>query len=226
MITAELLTAALLGGVIALDKSSLQMVFSEPLLLCAAAGAYLGDISTGIMMGMLWQIIWVGELPVGAAKIPDGSTGSLISTILLIQLRGEFPGFAKLLFAVSLLTGIAAAYLTGQYISDKRKFHARYIDFIDSFAERGRLLGIDFTVAAGLVEQFGSGALHTALVYFIFYNVLVFSLGRIPLFWDGLFQHITVAAWGIAAALIIHFFWNRKSFAAVILGIIAGWLIF
>ncbi len=226
MITTELLIAALLGGATAVDKSSLQMFFSEPLILCAAAGAYLGDFETGLLTGMLWQLIFTGELPVGAAKVPDGSVGSLVSTILLINLRGSYPSLAHLLFLTSLISGLAAAYLTGQYITDKRKFHARYLDFIDSRAERGHFLGIDIVFVIGVFEQFISGAAHTVLVYFIFSSALKLFLAAAPAYWDGLFQYISVAAWGIGAALLINLFWNRKSYIAILLGLIAGWLIF
>ena len=73
----EIIIAAFLGGIIAWDKSSFLLLASEPLVICAAAGAYFGNLEQGILLGIFWQIIWMGELPIGAAKIPDGAVGAL-----------------------------------------------------------------------------------------------------------------------------------------------------
>lgn len=221
-----IMAAALFGGILALEKSSMQMLLSEPLFICSAAGAFMGDLESGLMIGMLWQIIWMFDLPVGAVKLPDGSTGALISCFLFINLKGEFPHLQHLLFGLSIIAGGASAYLGGQFISDKRKVHALYIDLVDNFADKGSLSGLDFVLVVGLVEQFASGAFITSFLYFIFWNIFGWILPVIPAYWDGLLKFMPAALWGISSAVLLRLSWNRITFPATILGAVIGaWIL-
>jgi len=108
-----ILVAAIFGGIIALEKSSVGMLLSEPVIICLAAGCALGNFETGLLIGMLWQIIWMSDLPIGAVKLPDGSTGALISAILYTKFAGMFPSLKDLILAVSIIAGGISAYLGG-----------------------------------------------------------------------------------------------------------------
>ena len=225
MIPNELIIAALSGGIIALDKSSLQMLFSEPLIICSAAGAYLGEFESGVLFGMLWQLIWAGELPIGASKVPDGSAGALISICLYKHLLENCSSLPNIALLSSVIAGVASSYFSGQFISDKRRFHIRYNFWADGFIERNQPWGISLLFSAGVVEQFLSGVLHTGIVFLLFANVFRWTMSTIPTYWDGLFGGTLAAIWGTAAAAIVALFWNRKSLPAIITGIILSVII-
>lgn len=220
-----ILVAALFGGIIALEKSSVGMLLSEPIVICLAAGSALGNFEAGLLIGMLWQIIWMSDLPVGAVKLPDGSTGALISTILYTKFAGIFPALKDLILAVSVITGGISAYLGGQFISDKRKVHSFYISITDDFADRGWMWGLDFVLFIGIIEQFLSGAFISFFLYFIFGNIARWMLPTVPAFWNDLFTFVPAMLWGISSALLIILSINRRTLpSAILVFIISGFI--
>ncbi|MBC8278768.1 MAG: PTS sugar transporter subunit IIC [FCB group bacterium] len=218
----ELIIIAVLGGIIALDKSSFMMFISEPLIICAAAGAYIGELEQGVMIGMLWQIVWMGELPIGAVKVPDGSTGALLSAWIYLNLNDKFPQQHNILLSLSILAGILGAYFGGGFIRDKRRFHSHYMSIADGFAMGSRPKGVESVYMIGVMEQFAFGAVFTCLVYVIFSFLASWTLSLIPFFWDGLFKYVLTGSWGLLAAILVNQFLHRKTYAAMLLGIAAG----
>ena len=213
------------GGIIALVKSSLGMLLSEPIIICTAASSALGNFESGLMIGMLWQVIWMSDLPVGAVKLPDGSTGALISTVLYTNFAGMYPTLHDLILAGSIVTGGISAYLGGQFISDKRRVHSFYISITDDFADRGWMWGLDFVFLIGVIEQFISGAFISFFLYFIFGNLSRLFLPMIPDYWNSLFTFAPSMLWGISSALLLILSINRKTFPYAFLAfIISGWI--
>jgi mannose/fructose/N-acetylgalactosamine-specific phosphotransferase system component IIC len=216
---------ALLGGIIGLDKASFQMLFSEPVVICTALGAYWGQLELGLSLGLLWQLLWMGELPIGATKYPDGPTGSLLSTALYITLLKFFPQQKDLLLALCIFSGMIIAYLGGGFIIDKRKFHSRYVDYIDKYSSKGKIGKIENLFAIAVVEHFLARAIFALGLFIIFYLMVKFILDFIPVFWNGLFKDIHIAIWGISLAVILNLIWNRKTFWAIGSGLAIGFLI-
>lgn len=224
MAFSDYIVIAILGGVTALDKSAFHMLFGEPLIICTAAGAYLGELETGLMMGMIWQLIWMGELPIGAAKIPDGSTGALISTCIYIKFAQGYGQLSQLLFTLALIIGVISAYIGGSFISDKREFHNRYLNRVDKYTEEAKPAGVESVFVIGLMEQFLSGALFASFLCLIFSTLLSFILQRVPVYWDSLFNYMSTITMGIASAVIVNLFWNRKTLLPLVLGAVLGFI--
>jgi len=218
----DILIAALLGGVIVWDRSSFLLLASEPLIICSAAGAYCGNLEQGVALGIWWQIIWMGELPIGAAKIPDGASGALISTLIFLNLDNSFHQVRHITLTISILVGIAAAYLGGEFISDKRRFNIRYMNLAGSYASAGKIKSLENMFFFGLAEQFLSSAVFTGAIYAAGYFMVKWTVPAIPPYWDGLFAYMNASLWGLLAAVMINQFFHRKTFPATIAGIIAG----
>lgn len=215
----------MLGGVIALDKSTLMMLISEPLIICPVAGAFLGEIEQGVMLGMIWQIIWMAELPIGASKTPDGSTGALVSTWIYLSLIKDFQASGHLLLTLCFIGGIAEAYAGGEFTIDKRQFHTRYMNIASKFASQVRPKGVESIFYVGLAEQFFSGAAFTGISYIIFYYLTKWVVAATPLFWNGLFGYMMTSLWGMLSAMLIINFFHRKTFPAIVMGLIVGVMI-
>ncbi|MBD3348192.1 MAG: hypothetical protein GF400_03215, partial [Candidatus Eisenbacteria bacterium] len=68
-----------LAGLLAIDATAaLQIMVSQPLVAGALAGAACGDPGTGLVIGAVLQLIWLGALPVGAAAFPDAPVGTVV----------------------------------------------------------------------------------------------------------------------------------------------------
>lgn len=95
----------LLAGVIAvfsgLDRTAfLQIMVSRPIVVGPLTGWLLGDPSTGLQVGLLVELLWLGRLPVGAAIPPDDTQVTVGATALAIGMGGELAGFPALASAL------------------------------------------------------------------------------------------------------------------------------
>lgn len=224
MLLTKILITAFIGGITALDKYSLLILVSEPLIISASVGACFNNIQGGILVGIIWQLMWVGEIPIGAVDSHDSSAGAIVSASLYLNLLQKFPDFNGLVLTISIIAGIIAAYISGEFISDKRRFHSKYSSMVERYALQASSAKIESVFILGLAEQFISGALVTALIFVVFYLLFGWLLSMVPLFWEGLLKYILPGTWGLLSALIINHSFHRKTIPAMILGLIFGYL--
>ncbi|MHB9028133.1 MAG: PTS sugar transporter subunit IIC [Candidatus Latescibacterota bacterium] len=92
-----------LGGVVSMDTTAgPQIMISEPLVSCTLLGLLFGQPGTGILLGMLFQLLWLGYLPLGAVRFTDHdmaafvATASLLAAVRLYGLEEDFTGAAVL----------------------------------------------------------------------------------------------------------------------------------
>jgi mannose/fructose/N-acetylgalactosamine-specific phosphotransferase system component IIC len=82
----SLATWALLAGWGTLTGMDLvtfpQALFSRPLIACAGAGLILGDIPSGLVVGVLLELFALDVLPVGASRYPDYGPGAVGAVVL------------------------------------------------------------------------------------------------------------------------------------------------
>ncbi|MBL7191058.1 PTS sugar transporter subunit IIC [bacterium] len=219
-----IIIVVLLGGIAALENATVQFLLSEPIILCAAAGAMMGDFEAGLMMGVLWQLIWLNEMQIGAAKIPDAVSGSLVSAMLYLSLLPHYPDKSNTLFLLTFLCGLAAAYLGVSFVVDKRKLLSRYNEYVDDFIEGVRPRVIETIFVLSILEQFFFGALFAGLLFFLLYFPLTYILERIPFYWETLFHSVKFIVFGIGAGVIFRMFINRKTVWSAVIGILLGYV--
>ena len=100
---AEGLVLALLGGVLALDGTSVgQFMISRPIVACVLAGWIAGDPAAGAMLGMVLEALHVAVLPVGAARYPEAAPAAVAAAAVYVA-RGGGEGLllAVVLFAMA-----------------------------------------------------------------------------------------------------------------------------
>jgi len=70
----------LLGGVLALDRTALlQTMASRPLVGATLAGYLLGQLELGLLSGLLLELLWLMDLPVGASVPPDEAVSGVLA---------------------------------------------------------------------------------------------------------------------------------------------------
>jgi hypothetical protein len=75
---ATLLLLSLLGGLLALDATSVgQIMVSRPLVAAGLAGAVAGNLEGGIVVGVLLEALHLAVLPVGAARYPEAGPAAV-----------------------------------------------------------------------------------------------------------------------------------------------------
>ncbi len=108
----SLVLLLLLGGWSALDGAGAgQLMVSRPLVTGTLAGAVLGDPATGLLVGALVELLHLGALPVGGARLPEPGPATIPGVAAAVGVGGA-PG---LLLAV--VWGVVGSGLGGQSVS-------------------------------------------------------------------------------------------------------------
>jgi mannose/fructose/N-acetylgalactosamine-specific phosphotransferase system component IIC len=155
---------SIVAGVLALDMTeALQVMVSQPLVAASIAGAVVGDVTLGLVVGTALQLVWLGILPVGGAPFPDSAVASVVGVGLaaLLERGGASAGWA---LASGVLVAIATGALGGRVVGLLRRLNVRLSDLALSRAERGDPSGVRSAVLLGLSCRLASAAALTALV--------------------------------------------------------------
>ncbi|MES1224287.1 MAG: PTS sugar transporter subunit IIC, partial [Bacteroidota bacterium] len=93
-------------------------LLSRPLVLGPLVGLALGDIHQGIIIGAMLELIFLGNIKVGAAIPPDVITGGVLGTAFTIM-SGKGP-------AIALALAVPIAVLTEMVLSALFVFRATF----------------------------------------------------------------------------------------------------
>jgi mannose/fructose/N-acetylgalactosamine-specific phosphotransferase system component IIC len=118
----ELLQIALVGGVLALDGTSLgQFMISRPLVAGALTGWVVGDPTLGLLVGAVLELYLLVSFPSGGARFPEGATATVVA--VAVAGAADSPGAVPL--------GVAAGLVWGQVggfsISWLRRVNGRFV---------------------------------------------------------------------------------------------------
>ena len=131
-----LLTATLLGLIAALGILDGRLLgvsmIDRPLVMCALTGLVCGNLHEGILIGATLELIFLGNVAIGAAHPPDIVTGSVLATAFSIM-SGRGPEAAlTIAIPVSML-----AQTLGILV---RVVNARFGHLADRYAAQGNTL--------------------------------------------------------------------------------------
>lgn len=172
---AVILIMCLLAGVLLLDKYSIgEFGISQPLISASILGFTAGDFSSGVLLGVLLQPMWLVELPIGR-KVPlDAQAAGISGTIAFFTLRmiGGFSIEVSALLAIVIAAGISV--LGGWFDLLQRKING----YIALRLERVKnLKEIVFIHAATLDIAFLRGVLLGLLT--VVFSLIVIPIGSI-----------------------------------------------
>ena len=116
------LIVALLGGIVDLDSTAVvQCMISQPIVAAPLTGLILGSmlgnatagIHVGLMVGVILQLTWIEQLPLGMNVPPDAALASVLSVALGFCAGHEFTNYAtrEACYTVGLLVSVALGLL-------------------------------------------------------------------------------------------------------------------
>lgn len=194
---------ALLGAVLGLDVVSFpQAMISRPIVASTLAGAFIGQVNGGLLMGVVLELIALDTLPFGASRYPEwGSAGVVGGAIFAAQPPG-LPGALPASLLAALLTASISS-LSMVYL--RRLIGAKLQRSRDSIehGSRSDLLSLHLS---GMSLDLVRGALVTMIAMLIF-SPLVRAI---------------VAVWGTESAF-------SRAVVVVVAAIVAGgalWKVF
>jgi mannose/fructose/N-acetylgalactosamine-specific phosphotransferase system component IIC len=152
----QILTLSALGAMLALDYSMVgQFMVSQPLVVGGIFGCLLGDPATGLFVGALTQLIWLGVVPVGAYIPSDHNVTGGVAVILTTWFTHRLgialgPG---LIYALAI--AIPAGALSSQLDVVVRRFiNEPLAKRAEAATERGRLPRLGWYHALALAPGF------------------------------------------------------------------------
>ena len=193
----ELLPLALLGGVLGLDVVCFpQMMFSRPLVAATLAGAFVGDATMGIIVGVTLELIALATLPFGASRYPEWGSAAAVGGAI----AGAMHTAAVGTLTVAVLAALATAWIGGITLVRLRLWNAwlarRRRPALDA-GSRGAVIGLQL---AGLTADFVRAALLTAVAYGLLFPVAQAALGVWTLSESLSRGFVVSAATGVACA--------------------------
>jgi mannose/fructose/N-acetylgalactosamine-specific phosphotransferase system component IIC len=205
---------SLVGCLLILDKYAFgEFGLSQPIISGTIIGLLCGNLEMGIMIGGVFQLIFMGGLPIGRDIPPDGQGAAIVAAGSYFLMVPTNDLARSLLIAVAF--GLLASIIGGQLEINARRLNEKlYHRFMR------KELCLNRYHFLGLLTAFGRGF----CVFIPFF--LIASLVRIPDFMPALDQQILImVAISIGLANGIYLFFRWSSLAYLILGGLCGLLI-
>jgi PTS system N-acetylgalactosamine-specific IIC component len=68
----------------AIDQFSFLESLYQPIVMGPVIGAILGDMKTGLIVGATYQLMTIGNMPVGGAQPPNAVIGGIVAVIFAV----------------------------------------------------------------------------------------------------------------------------------------------
>jgi len=151
----NLLLISVLGGIFVCDVVAFgQFIISRPIFCAPVTGLVLGDITTGLYVGLVMELIWITVIPLGSAVPPD-STVVAVSAAYLGSFAAGDRGY--IVFLILLLIPVGILFKKLDIIH--REFNSFFINKIEEKIDDGDFKSIDKSVYLSVFLFFLKGAL-------------------------------------------------------------------
>ena len=118
---ADLLPLTVLGAVLGLDVVSFpQMMISRPLVAATLGGAFVGAPVSGLVTGVVLELVALETLPFGASRYPEWGSASVVGGALFASQTGDRPGAMVL----AVVAALASAWVGGWTMVMLRRLNA------------------------------------------------------------------------------------------------------
>lgn len=82
----QVILVFLVTFIAAIDQYSFLESLFQPIVMGPVIGAILGDVTTGLIVGGTYQLMTIGNMPVGGAQPPNAVIGGIMATVLAVTL--------------------------------------------------------------------------------------------------------------------------------------------
>ncbi len=161
----EVLPLALLGGLLGLDVVSFpQAMISRPIVASTLAGTLIGHSESGLLIGVVLELIALDTLPFGASRYPEwGSAGVVGGALFAAQAHG-MPGALP----ASILAALLTASISGSSMVVLRRTIAGRLERTRDQIEEGSRDALVSLHLSGMTLDLLRAALVTTLGMLVF----------------------------------------------------------
>lgn len=83
----QVVLLALVTFFFAIDQFSLTELLYRPIIACTVIGAVLGNVETGLAVGGTYELMMIGNMPVGGAQPPNAVLGGVVAMIFAVKAK-------------------------------------------------------------------------------------------------------------------------------------------
>src|SRR5213594_1884793 len=186
------LVLLLWGTLVGLDLVSVpQMMIARPIVAGPIAGAMLGDLGTGLQLGVLFELFQYDVLPMGATRYPEYGP----ATVAAVSAAHAATGTLGL--GLGALVGLITGMVGGLSLHGLRQLNTRAVRRAAAALEAGDPRVLERLHAAAILRDAGRAAVVTALGLVLAQVARAYLAGAIPPHGVAL---LNVAAVGAALA--------------------------
>lgn len=81
----QIVLIALWSFFVAMDQFNLTESCNQPIINCSVVGLILGDFPTGLLVGGMYQLMTIGNMPIGGSSPPNILIGGIMGTVFAIS---------------------------------------------------------------------------------------------------------------------------------------------
>lgn len=223
----EVLVVFFIGGLVGLDTTAAwQFLISHPLVVCPIVGLLLGEPRLGLFFGITFELIWLYDLPIGAAKFPEGNNGSLIGFMVAYYLNASLPGKEPWIILFSCVFAVAAAYLLGLLVIQIRKSNIKLANKADHFAQSGDVGRVEWSHLTGILKTF----VYTATVCTLLFATGSLVIAQIVTALNApapfTAHQIQIVFLGTGVAIMFQLFFKRRQLLYLVVSTVFGIIIY
>ena len=161
----EALPLALLGGLLGLDVVSFpQAMVSRPIVASTLAGTFIGHPESGLLIGIVLELIALDTLPFGASRYPEWGSAGVVGGALFAEQAHGLPGALP----ASILAALLTASISGWSMVALRRIIAGRLERTRDRIEEGSRDALLSLHLSGMTFDLLRGALVTTTAMMIF----------------------------------------------------------
>lgn len=219
----NLLFFCLIGGMVSVDTDTfLQSMLSQPLIACAFIGLLFDNFTLGLTVGMLMQLPFLTEIPVGGRNLSFGDLGAYVASGLAIFFSEKIGGSENTILVAAILWGIFISYTTSPLLKYRRNFNLLLVHKADKAAKRGGLSQISFYHYLGVVAVFIFGVVYCWVFFELGEKIIIYMMDKIPSQMESKLVLIKPILFGAGIGAMMYSFINKKTVGLAGIGIVVA----
>ncbi len=163
-----ILLVSFIGGLVAIDTAAAwQIMISQPVVACPLLGWLLGDVHLGLTIGILLELPWLINIPMGGVHGAEGNLGAIVATSLSIYLKAIGANTENIIIIASILYSLLISRIGMVLVDYVRQANNRLLHRADVAAQQGDLSRISLLNVIGVFYSFLMGALLVGIGYWV-----------------------------------------------------------
>lgn len=145
----------MIGGIVDLDSTATwQFMISQPIVAAPLTGLFLGNLygeasaglQLGLMVGVILQLLWIEQLPLGMNVPPDAALASVLSVALGFIAGHSYETYSEreICYTVALLLSVALGLLGRSMDMFVRRLNTSIDGWVTQKVEENQLWAIAF----------------------------------------------------------------------------------